>query len=657
MSSVQRRKVLKGTAAVALMPSVPSFAKSEAALRPTEQFYRPPQLSGVALSPDGKALLALRFAANGRRNLIVIDLASNKTTQITNFSDGDVVAPRWINSQRIVFGVTDLQRVAADQLGSGLMAINKDGGEYVELAERGFLSEGKRLMPAGTGFFAKGRTTAEDEIIVLVGSSGAQRRFNSRLERLNTKTGRNSLLTMGSPGDASTWLIDDKDVARVVVTRDERTFQLWFRDGEGQDWRSLARWDILETPIDPVRVLPDGSLLVLANAHGADTRGLYSMNTKTGVIDAEAVAALKSFDIDGAITNEAGDVLGVRYEASRPAIAWFSPEHDAMQRGLEQVFPNQTVGFSRNLKSAAQKILVTVSGDTEAGSFFLYDQKTKGLVSIGSARPWLPSEEMASTQFFRYTARDGLSIPAMLTLPKGVKAEKLPLIVMHYGGPWVRAIGWRFDPLVQFLASRGYAVLMPAPRGSTGFGQKFHRASYKQWGLSMQDDITDGALHLVKEGIADPARLCIAGASYGGYAAMMGPIRDPKLWRCAINWIGVTDPGLITVAWGDTSGSVAERYTIPVMLGDPEKDKALLDSVSPLKRASEFKVPVLMAYGTSDRRVPLVHGERMRDALRSNGVEVEWVAYAGEGHGWIRRENDIDWANRMAGVLAKHMPA
>jgi dipeptidyl aminopeptidase/acylaminoacyl peptidase len=404
-------------------------------------------------------------------------------------------------------------------------------------------------------------------------------------------------------------------------------------------------------------LLPNGSLLVLANAHGADTRGLYSMNTKTGAIEAEPLAALKSYDIDGAIASEAGDLLGVRYEATRPGIAWFSPEHDAMQRGLEQVFPNQTVSFSRNLTSEAQKILVGVSSDTEAGSFFLYDQKSKGLLSVGSVQPALPSEEMASTQFIRYSARDGLSIPAMLTLPKGAKAEKLPLIVMHYGGPWVRAIGWRFDRLVQFLASRGYAVLMPAPRGSTGFGQKFHRASYKQWGLSMQDDISDGALHLVKEGIADPARLCIAGASYGGYAAMMGPIRDPKLWRCAINWIGVTDPALISVAWGDTAGSVAERYTIPVMLGDPEKDKALLDSVSPLKRASEFKVPVLMAYGTSDRRVPLVHGERMRDALRANGTEVEWVAYAGEGHGWIKRENDIDWADRMAAFLRKHMPA
>jgi hypothetical protein len=239
-SRIQRRRVLQGAAGAALIPSVPAFAKSEVALRPTEQFYRPPQLSNVALSPDGKALLALRFASNGRRNLIVIDLASNKTTQITNFSDGDVVAPRWISGQRIVFGVTDLQRVAADQLGTGLMAINKDASEFTELAERGFLSEGKRLMPAGTSFFSKGRTTSDDEIIVSVGSSGAQRRFNLRLEKLNTKTGRNSLLSVGSPGDASAWLIDDKDVPRAVVTREERTYQLWFRDGEGQDWRSLA---------------------------------------------------------------------------------------------------------------------------------------------------------------------------------------------------------------------------------------------------------------------------------------------------------------------------------------------------------------------------------------------------------------------------------
>ena len=162
------------------------------------------------------------------------------------------------------------------------------------------------------------------------------------------------------------------------------------------------------------------------------------------------------------------------------------------------------------------------------------------LEQIAQSAPWIDTKRMAHTEFFRYQARDGMTIPATLTLPaNAANAKNLPLVVLHYGGPWVRPISWQWDPHVQFLASRGYAVLMPAPRASTGFGWKLFRGGWKQWGLAMQDDVTDGVNDLIKRGIADPKRICLAGASYGGYLTMMGLVKEPNLFRCGINWVGV----------------------------------------------------------------------------------------------------------------------
>ena len=447
-TSVQRRSLLKAGAGTATLWPLPSIWAQEAKLRPLEDFFRAPQLSNVAISPDGRTLLALR-QSNGRTNLAVVDLGTMKTTIVTNFSDADVSEPRWISGERMVFSLRDQRQGGGYQRAGGLMAINKDGTAYVQLAQRDWLADGdsRARLPANTTVYGKGQTSSPDEIIVIVHSSGASRRYTQRLERLNTRTGRTTPITLGAPGDPSQWLLDSKDVPRAVVTREERVFQLWVRAGEAAEWRSLQRWDILEPAIEPAALMADGNLLVLANAHGSDTRGVFLLDTQSGVIDPEPVVSLKGYDIDAvAYHSKSDEVLGVRYEAARPGIAWFSAEHEALQKGFEQVFPDRTVRFSSNLKSEAQKLLVTTTSDTDAGTYYLYDQKAKGLTKIGETRPWLPAAEMASTQFIRYTARDGLSIPAQLTLPKGVKPENLPLIVLHYGGPMVRAIHWGFDP-------------------------------------------------------------------------------------------------------------------------------------------------------------------------------------------------------------------
>jgi dipeptidyl aminopeptidase/acylaminoacyl peptidase len=274
------------------------------------------------------------------------------------------------------------------------------------------------------------------------------------------------------------------------------------------------------------------------------------------------------------------------------------------------------------------------------------------------ARPThIDPKTQSEMDFVKVTARDGLRIPTYITFPVGKPKKNLPMIVLVHGGPWVRGQSWGWDREVQFLASRGYAVIEPQFRGSTGFGMEHFKKGWKQWGLAMQDDLADAAQWAINEGIADPKRICIAGASYGGYAATMGLIMHPELFRCAVNWVGVTDIDLLfSPIWSDINEE-SKRYGMKTMIGDPEKDGAQFKATSPIVNAHKIKQPILLAYGERDERVPIIHGTKLRDALKVHNQNVEWIAYENEGHSWARTETKIDFWTRVEQFLTKHNPA
>jgi dipeptidyl aminopeptidase/acylaminoacyl peptidase len=262
---------------------------------------------------------------------------------------------------------------------------------------------------------------------------------------------------------------------------------------------------------------------------------------------------------------------------------------------------------------------------------------------------------MGREDLVHYAARDGLKIPAWLTLPKG-KDKNLPLVVLVHGGPYVRGGQWGWDAEAQFLASRGYAVLQPEYRGSTGYGALHFRAGWKQWGLKMQDDIADGAKWAIAQGIADGKRICIAGASYGGYATLMGLVNDPDLYQCGIDWVGVTDIKLLyTGHWSfrDDLPDGWKQYGMPYLIGDLEKDADQFKATSPLEQAARIKQPLLLAYGAADQRVPLYHGTKFYDAVKATNKNVEWVVYEEEGHGWALVKNRVDFWTRVERFLNK----
>ena len=259
-------------------------------------------------------------------------------------------------------------------------------------------------------------------------------------------------------------------------------------------------------------------------------------------------------------------------------------------------------------------------------------------------------------EFVRIKARDGLEVPMYYTLPPASFGKSsLPTVVLLHGGPWVRGKRWGWDPDAQLLASRGYLVLEPEFRGSTGYGFKHFQAGWRQWGLAMQDDVADATRWAIAKGLADPGRVCVAGASYGGYATLMALVRESDLFKCGIAWVAVTDINLLfTANWSDTTDS-ARRYGMRTMIGDPEIDAAQLKAASPLANASNIKQPLLLAYGGTDLRVPLEHGRRFRDAVTVSNPNVEWVVYGDEGHGWSKLETRIDFWTRVEQFLRANL--
>lgn len=642
----------------ALAPTSWAAESPEAAPIEISSFFKTAQLSSLRLSPDGKNIAALREYRD-RINITVVDVSTRKSLVITSFTDGDVASLAWVNNDRLVFTMVDRERGSGDQVGGGMFVIDRDARNFKPMVERSLLTEGQKLLPAGSSLHGRvvidGKPT--EDLIIEVPSLQGRGRISSNLYRLNTTTGRSVLMTLGGPPEVQSWVVDRANVARAATSTVEETTRVYLRDSEQAPWRVIFTFSQSDpaSAVVPLAFDSAGKLYVSAYS-GSDTASIYGFDTLKGTIDQQPVFGLKGFDVTEGLRFKAdgSKLLGIDYQADRAGTYWIDETLAKIQGQIDQALPGRVNQLQTSNLSEGAPILVTSYSDRDPGRFLLFNPKDNKLEQIAQSRPWISVERMRPTTFMRYSARDGLSIPAQLTLPAG--KGPFPMIVMHYGGPWVRPISWRWDPHVQFLVSRGYAVFMPAPRASTGFGVRLFKAGWKQWGLGMQDDVSDGVQQLIKDGIADPKRICIAGASYGGYLTMMGLVKEPALYRCGINWVGVTDPSfMFSVTWTDFNRVDAARFTLPLLIGDPAKDADQFKKTSPVLRASEIHQPVMMAYGGLDQRVPLINGEKMRDALASHNKNVDWVIYPDEGHGWLKVANNIDFWSRVDKFLSRHM--
>ena len=624
-----------------------------------ESFFKTASFSDATMSPNGR-FVAMRLAVADRRlSLVVLDLETMTPKTAAAFSESDIASFHWVNDERLIFSLTDLRIAKADRdAAPGLFSVYRDGSALRQLVERQreFLKSGlsDTLLPWNTLYLdGIGRRDTDNVLVRLVEGYGKSVNTFSRLQRLNTRNGR--VTEIDSPPYSNRWLFDHSGVLRIVETQQNDRHAILYNDPVTGQWRTLAEFGLFPD-FEPVAIGPDNTLYVQSN-RGTDKVAIYRYDLQGNMIMPEAVISSNNYDIRGGLIFNSHKLLGVRYLIDAEVTKWFDADMAAIQKTVDALLPRTTNRITRGFRSETPYVVIDAFSDVQPHLFLLYNSATGKLSKLGAAHPDIDSKQMAQMDMIHYQARDGLSIPAYLTLPNMEVKKNLPMVVLVHGGPWVRDGNWNWNPEVQFLASRGYAVLQPEYRGSTGFGEHHFRAGWKQWGLAMQNDIADGAKWAIAQGIADPKRICIAGGSYGGYATLMGLVNDPDLFRCGINWVGVTDINLMySVRWSDAT-DLQKNYGMPAMIGDQISDAAQLKSTSPLEQAARIRQPLLLAYGGFDERVPVVHGEKFYAAVKAGNPDVEWVVYPDEGHGWELLKTKVDFWTRAEKFLDRNIGA
>lgn len=638
-----------------------------ASLPPAELFYQRPAIEGTALSPSGR-WLAMGTRGRGQRTvLVVFDLQAWKPlATAASFADSDIRSFHWVNDERLVFDVIDHQRGGGDQrFGAGLFSVKRDGKELRLLVQtRGEMVSTERrigvepLAPSHRLLHVP--ADGGDEVVVGENRTTQTGEPDGVLaKRLNVVTGRTRTLSEGLPRHVVNWWFDPDGEPKAVMTLQQGRAAVHWRGAEQGAWRVLAEGGSYNLPFVP-RFADAGGVLYVSTASGRDgVSELRRFDFNTGRPAAEPLVSTPGFDFTGALVTESdgGRALGVRVVTDAQTTVWFDTTLKAVQEEADRRLPGHVNQLEcRPCSGPAMTVVVRSWSDRDPGQIWVHWPADKRWRPVGATRSGIDPARMASTDFERVQARDGLEFPVWITRPAGVASGPRPTVVLVHGGPWVRGRHWGWSADAQFLASRGYLVIEPEFRGSRGYGQRLFRAGWKQWGQAMQDDVADALAWAVKRGDADPARTCIAGASYGGYATLMGLVRHPSLYRCGVAWVAVTDPRLLYSWRRDSDASTEWReFGLPQLVGDAVQDAAMLDAATPVLHAERLRAPLLLAFGGEDRRVPLVHGTRLREALRAVGREPAYVVYNDEGHGWLKLENQIDFAGRMERFLAEQL--
>ena len=649
----------------ALLGAAPSSAADDPSRLPAQTFFRNADISGARLSPSGRWLAISSASTSKRIALAVIDLdAKEQPTIVANFAGADVRSFDWVNDDRLVFNLIDLQSGFGDQkFGPGLYSVRRDRTDLRQLI-RGrtgaveIFGLARQPLDANHRLLSIPRTGGDE---VIVGQSHVDGRGEVdavNALRLNVVTGLVTSISMGRPDYTRSWLFDPKGEPRVATTIRAGQEEVWWRGPGDTAWRSLARFPSHAPLFQPAVVDGSGQLFVTEPSTTKGTAVLKRFDLKANKPEAEAVVSTPGFDFEGSLLMDAtgSRVYGVRFDTDAEDTIWFGERMKEVQKIVDARFPGHVNLLSCRRCDAPDVVLVRSYSDQDPGSYWIYRPPTGAWQPVGKVRGDIEPQAMATLDFQRIAARDGLDLPIWVTslkTPKG--APPRPAVVLVHGGPWVRGTHWKWNRDSQFLASRGYVVIEPEFRGGTGFGKKHFESGWKHWGDTMQDDVADAVQWAVAKGLVDAKRVCIAGASYGGYATLMGLIAHPELYRCGVAWVAVSDPRLLFEPSWASDSTEESRYGLPTLLGDPKQDAAALARAAPVERAAEIKVPLLLAFGRDDRRVPLEHGTRMREALRAAGREPEWIIYDGEGHGWLKTENQVDFWERVERFLAREL--
>lgn len=597
---------------------------------PLEDFFRTPDKAMARVSPDGTHLAWLA-PWERRLNVHVRRLSDGATRRVTDARERDVAGFCWASDRRLVY--------ARDRGGDEnyrLYAVDREGGEPLDLTPfDGVKCDLVDDLP--------------DRDAEILFQMNRRRPEVFDAWRANVETGELTPVAE-NPGNVQAWIPDHRGRLRAAATTDGVRTAILAREEADGGWRAVAEYDFKESA-QPQCFTPDDRDLYVSTNVGRDRAAIRTLDLATGALG-PVLFEHPVVDVAHAVySRKKRKLIAAAFETDRLEYHFFDEERAEVQRRIDEALPgreNRLVSLSRD-----ETVGVVYSGsDRTMGSFHLWRAADGTVEELFPVSPWLDEAAMAPMRPISYAARDGRTIRGYLTTPAGATEGPGPLVVVPHGGPWHRDT-WGFDPEVQFLANRGYTVLQPNFRGSTGYGREFWEAGFGQWGRAMQDDVTDGVRWAIDAGVADPRRVAIYGGSYGGYAALSGLTVTPELYACGVSYVGVSN--LFT--WIESIPPYWKLYLdmLYEMVGHPERDADRFRATSPLFHVDRIRAPLLVAQGANDPRVPQRESDQIVEALRARGVEVEYLVKQDEGHGFRNEENRFEFYRALERFLDAHL--
>ena len=607
-------------------------------------FFDDPEISGGQLSPDGKFISFIK-PFKGTRNVWVkrVEESFDDARPVTNDSKRPIPGYFWSRDGKKILFVQD----KGGNENFHVYAVNP-----YEKASKGKVPEAKAIT---SGDKVRAMIYAVPKSMpdyIYVGLNDRDPAWHD-LYKINLSTGKKELIKENTQRITG-WTFDLEDKLRLATRTSEMGANEILKvtpDG----FEKLYECSLLEN-CQPLKYMKDGKRFYLVTNKGykLDKSILATLKESTKALDAIEADPNGKVDFGSAIFSKITDELvGTRYTAAKSDFYWKSKKYEQAMTFLQKEFDGMEVRF-QSISDDEKFALINVFSDTDPGAVYLFDWENRKLTLQYRPRPNLPTEHMASMKPITYKSKDGLEIPAYLTLPKGKEAKNLPLVINPHGGPWARDY-WGYNPYAQFLANRGYAVLNVNFRSSTGFGKAFLNAGNKKWGEEMQDDLTAGAEYLISEGIVDKSKVAIFGGSYGGYATLAGLTFTPDVYACGVSVVGPSN--LITLLesippyWKSIEKMFHER------MGDPENPlgKQKLKKQSPLFSAHKIKAPLMVVQGANDPRVKQAESDQIVIACRELGLPVEYIVAPDEGHGFRRPVNNMAFVSAMERFFAKHL--
>ena len=597
---------------------------------PLRDFFKNPEKSNYRISPNGEYISYLGPSEN-RLNIFIQNLATGEIKKITSEKERDIQSYLWGNDKTILFlkddkGDENFKLFSIEITGNNLKNLTPFDGTRTEIIDE--------------------LKDSETDIIIALNERNKEI-FDAY--RLNIETGEIKMI-LENPGNILGWITDHDGKIRVALSLDGVNTNLLYRDTEELPFRTILTTNFKES-MNPLFFTFDNNFLYAASDLERDKKAVIKYDIKNGK-EMELIYNHPDVDVEELNYSRKRKVLTtITYTTHKRGIKFLDKETENIYSRVSKDFEGYEVTVT-DMNKDEDKFVILIRSDRSRGSSYLYDLKTDKLTKLSDACPWLNEDDMAEMKPVSYTSRDGITINGYLTIPKGKEPENLPVVIHPHGGPWVRD-KWGFNPTVQFLANRGFAVFQMNFRGSAGYGKNFIVKSFKQWGKDMQNDISDGVKILIDKGIANPKKIAIYGASYGGYAALAGLAFTPDLYAAGIDYVGVSN--LFTFL-----NSIPPYWKLGLemhneMLGDPVKDKDLLISASPVFHVDKIIAPLFVAQGKMDPRVNINESDQIVEALRKRGIEVQYMVKDNEGHGFNNEENRFEFYEAMEKFLEMHL--